>query len=318
MKVAHFGHSEIYVPDLAESKQFFIDVVGLSMSDEDADSVYLRAWQDWEHHTLVLRRGDRNGLGHVAWRVESPASMEEFARHFDEIGVAYTWVPAGSERGQGEAIRFTTPGGIPTELYWEMDKYYATDPARASGLPSFPEKFPIRGIAPRRLDHFNVLVNDVRAEQEWLHTHLGIKHRYYIEGEDGQRLGSWNSITNLSHDVAIMHNRTGSGGMLHHHAYYLDSPDELLRAATIVAQHGGTIEWGPGRHGTSGAIFLYFFEPGGNRIEVWTAGMLVFPPDWEPIRWDPEAALTGFDLWGTPAPQSYFTYGSPPVTTTDA
>jgi catechol 2,3-dioxygenase len=152
--------------------------------------------------------------------------------------------------------------------------------------------------------------NNVIHEQEWLTSVLGLKHRYYVEGASGQRRGSWLSITNQSHDIAIMHNRSGSDGRLHHIAYYVDSPDELLRAATILVEHGGKIEWGPGRHGTSGAIFLYFFEPSGHRIEIWTGGMLIFSPDWEPIRWDQESEVFGFDMWGTHAPESYLTQGS--------
>jgi len=51
-------------------------------------------------------------------------------------------------------------------------------------------------------------------------------------------------------------------------AYYVDSPDQLLRAATLLADHGTTIERGPGMNGTSGAVFLYFFEPEGDEHGV--------------------------------------------------
>ncbi|HET8841510.1 MAG TPA: VOC family protein, partial [Ktedonobacteraceae bacterium] len=117
-------------------------------------------------------------------------------------------------------------------------------------------------------------------------------------------------ISNLSHDIAVMYNRSGSGARLHHLAYYVDSPEELLRAATILVEHGGKIEWGPGKHGTSGATFLYFFEPSGHRVEIWTGGMLIFAPDWEPIRWSQESEVLGFDMWGSKAPESYLTSGS--------
>jgi catechol 2,3-dioxygenase len=209
---------------------------------------------------------------HLGWRVESPESLEQYARHFDEAGIAYKWVEAGTEHGQGRALRFSSPSGVPMELYWEIEKYHTTDPELISALPSFPQKYPMSGIAPRRFDHFNVMVNDVVCEQEWLTGEMGIKHRYFVEGDNGQRRGSWLSISNLSHDIAVMHNRSGTGARLHHIAYYLDSPEELLRAATILVEHGGKIEWGPGKHGTSGATFLYFFEPSGHRVEVWTGG----------------------------------------------
>jgi len=38
--------------------------------------------------------------------------------------------------------------------------------------------------------------------------------------------------------------------------------------------------------------------------------MLIFAPDWEPIRWSQESEVLGFDMWGTKAPESYLTSGS--------
>ena len=310
MKIAQAGHAELVVKDLAASRAFFTETMGLFVTEENETSIYLRAWQDWEHHTLILTRGERSGVAHLGWRVQDPESLEEFARHFETIGLSYQWLKQDVERGQGEAIRFMTPGGLPLELYWQIEKFKASTPELVSALPSFPQKYPLNGIAPRRFDHFNIMVNDVASEQEWLTNILGVKHRYFVEGANGSRRGSWLSVTNLSHDIAVMRNRSQSGGRLHHIAYYVDAPEELLRAATILVEHGGRIEWGPGKHGTSGATFLYFFEPSGHRIEVWTGGMLIFPPDWEPIRWDQESEVLGFDMWGTPAPESYLVQGS--------
>jgi catechol 2,3-dioxygenase len=314
VQVAHLGHCEIQVPDLEESKKFFVGVLGLTMSHEDDKHVYLRAWQDFEHHTLILTEGAERGVGHIAFRVAAPGDLEQFSDHFEQIGIDHEWMSAGSEEGQGEAIRFMTPGGIPMELYWEMEKFRADDPEMASPYPSFPQKTPLVGVAPRRIDHVNVIVDDVVAEQEWITQNLGILHRYYTEAESGVRTGSWLSITNLSHDIALMRNQNQDGGLLHHPAYFLDSPDDLLKATTVIPQYGGKIEWGPGMHATSGARFLYFMEPGGNRVEVWTGGMMIFAPDWEPIRWEPEVANLGFNLWETLPPETFFTHGSRPVT----
>ena len=318
MKIAHAGHAELRVKDFEASKRFFTDVVGLLVSDEDDKSVYLRAWQDFEHHSLILTKGDTSALVHLGWRVEDPESLDQFAQHFDKLSIPYTWTEAGAERGQGRGLRFSTIGGVPMELYWEMEMYRTKDSEWVSVLPSFPQKFPTVGIAPRRFDHFNVMSNDVQREQEWLTDVLGIKHRYYVEGANGERRGSWLSVTNLSHDIAVMRNYSGSGARLHHHGYFVDSSDELIRAATMIVEHGGKLEWGPGMHGTSGAIFLYFFEPSGHRIEVWTRGMLIFPPDWKPIRWDHATEALGFDTFGSKAPETYLNYGTEVVSATGA
>jgi len=62
MPIAHLGHSELYVDDLAAARHFYVEVLGLTCSDEDQTTLYLRAWQDWEHHTLIIRKGDCGGV----------------------------------------------------------------------------------------------------------------------------------------------------------------------------------------------------------------------------------------------------------------
>lgn len=310
MPVAHLGHSELLVTDIERSTRFFTELFGLSIAARDESRVYLRAWQDWEHHTLVLTESTESALGHIAWRVESASALDDAQAKLDALGIATRWVNGGSELGHGDALRFSTPGGLPYELYWEVEFYRATESALRSRYPSHPERNHQRGLAPRRLDHVNVLVDDVVAEQEWLTEHLGIRHNYYVTTPDGERSASWMSRTNLSHEVALMRNRDRTGGQLHHVAYFVDSPDKLLAGATLLAEQGVKIEWGPGAHGTSDAIFLYFKEPSGHRVEVWTGGMLVFAPDWKAIQWDAEASPEGMNMWGVPMPDS-FAYGTP-------
>jgi catechol 2,3-dioxygenase len=310
MAVAHVGHAEIRVTDLERSRWFFTEILGLFVSEEDDERIFLRAWQDWDHHTLILRKSDHPGVEHVGWRVETPEDMGAYEKRLKELGLDYHWIEGGEEPGQGDGLRFLTPGGMPFELYWEVERYALEKDNLASELPSHPQKYASRGIGPRRFDHVNFLTNDVATEQEWLTQELGIHHRYYAEGPEGGRLASWLSRTNISHEIAVMNNQNRSGALLHHVAYYLDSPDQVIRAATILADNGVEIEWGPGNHGTSGAIFLYCFEPSGNRVEVWTGGFLIFAPDWEPIRWTPEKAELGYELWGSNMPDSYLAYGT--------
>jgi catechol 2,3-dioxygenase len=313
MPVAHIGHVELRVGDLEGSRAFFTDVLGLFVTEEDDQRVYLRAWQDWDHHTLILHRADGPGVEHVGWRVDSPGELRVIEKRLRETGRPHAWVPGGTELGQGDGLRFWTPSGIPLEVCWEVERYSPRAPELESRLPSHPQRYPGRGVAPRRFDHVNFLVDDVAAEQAWLTAELGIHHRYYLEASGGERLGSWLSRTNISHEIAVMRNRSQSGTFLHHAAFFVDSPDQVIRAATLLADGGVRIEWGPGNHATSGAIFIYFFEPSGNRIEVWTGGFLIFAPDWEPLKWDPETAPLALELWGSAMPDTYLTYGSPAV-----
>jgi catechol 2,3-dioxygenase len=308
--VAHLGHVEISVTKFEKSLQFFRDILGLEVSEIQGNRAYLRAWQDFDHYTLVLKESKVSEVNRVGWRVSSKESLDLFAKHLSELKIEYNWVEGGTKNALGDAIQFTSPTGIPIELYWEKKLFTADDPKLKSILPSHPSKYPARGVSPRRFDHVNFLVNDVQKEQQWWTELLGIHHRYYILNKEDTRIGSWLSRTNISHELALMRNANQTGGMLNHLAYYLDSPEELIRAANIMAENGIKIEWGPGKHATSGAQFIYVFEPSGHRVEIWTGGFLIFAPDWKPIEWPSEVGELGLEMWGSKPPKSYFSYGT--------
>lgn len=306
MGIAHLGHTEIRVTDLERSRWFFTEVMGLFESDEDDERVYLRAWQDWDHHTLILKKDSQPGVEHIGWRVESREDLQHFARILKEQGIEHNWIEAGYELGQSEALRFTAPGGLPMELYSGMAEFSAEDTDLASDFPSHPSKYTGKGIAPRRIDHITLLTDDVESTQSWLSSVLGIKLRYYSLNEEEQKTGVWMSVTNLTHDISVMSNARKDGARLHHLAYALDTPDEILRAGTVLAENGLKAEWGPGKHGTSGATFLYFIEPSGNRMEVWTGSNLIFSPDWKPLAWSADKMQKyGSNVMGSPPPEGF-------------
>jgi len=308
--IAHLGHVEIGVTNLEKSTWFFTEVMGLYISDQEDDLVYLRAWQDFDHHTLILKQSDTSGVKQVGWRVATEQALKGFERQLTDMKLDFEWIDGGTKKAQGDSIQFRSPAGVPIELYWEKEKYVNNNPEIASKLPSHPSKYTGKGVAPRRFDHVNFMVNNVEEEQKWWTDFLGIHHRYYVQNQEDVRIGSWLSRTNIAHEIAFMRNANQDGALFHHLAYYLDSPDELIRACNLMAENDIKIEWGPGKHGTSGAQFIYVIEPSGNRVEIWTGGLLIFAPDWEPIKWSPEVGLLGLDLWGSVAPESYFKYGT--------
>ena len=54
--IAHLGHVEVYTDKFEESLDFFTRVYGLKLSLLEGDSAYLRAWDDYEFHSLKLTR----------------------------------------------------------------------------------------------------------------------------------------------------------------------------------------------------------------------------------------------------------------------
>ena len=308
--VAHLGHIEISVTNFEKTLWFYTEVMGLALTGNDGERAYLRAWQDFDDHTLILKASNTSEVERVGWHVSTKESLNLFEKLLTEMNIEFNWVEGGTNRALGDAIHFRSPAGVPIELYWEKELFVTNDPKLKSKLPSHPSKYTAKGVSPRRFDHVNIMVNDVKKEQEWWTKLLGIHHRYYIQNKEDTRLGSWLSRTNIAHEIAFMRNANQNENRFHHLAYYLDSPDELIRAANIMAENDIKLEWGPGKHGTSGAQFIYVFDPSGHRVEIWTGGFLIFNPEWKAIEWSSDVGALGLEMWGSTPPESYFTYGT--------
>ena len=88
-----------------------------------------------------------------------------------------------------------------------------------------------------------------------------------------------------SHDLGLAADFSGVPGRIHHLAFWLESNDDMYRAADLLAEAGTPVEFGVGRHGIGEQTYLYFREPGGVRIELNTGGYRNYVPDWEPHVW---------------------------------
>jgi catechol 2,3-dioxygenase len=56
--IVRLSHIVLTVTDLAASRAFYVDTLGLQVTDETSDAIYLRAMEERGHHCLVLDRGD--------------------------------------------------------------------------------------------------------------------------------------------------------------------------------------------------------------------------------------------------------------------
>lgn len=308
--LAHLGHVELLTPRLEESRHFFVAVMGMHESARDGESLYLRGWDDYEHHTLKLTAAPRPGLGHYAFRAGSPPALARRVAALERSGHGLGW--SGGDLGHGPAYRFTDPDGHHAELYYETTWYQPGEDDRPA-LKNQAGRFPGRGANLRRLDHLNLLAADVRSNRQFLQRILGCRLTEQIVFADGSEKAAWLTVCNKSYDLAIAEDHTGAHGRLHHLTYAVDSREEVLRAADICLEHGVRIETGPHKHAIQQTFFLYVFEPGGNRFEICNAGArLILAPDWPAIVWN-EAERRKGQAWGLQTIASFHTYGTPPL-----
>src|SRR5262249_52839899 len=65
--VVRFAHIELIVTDLAASREFYVDEMGLVPTAETSDALYLRGYEERLHHSLVLREGPAPLLDHISF-----------------------------------------------------------------------------------------------------------------------------------------------------------------------------------------------------------------------------------------------------------
>jgi catechol 2,3-dioxygenase len=308
--VAHLGRVELLTPKLDASLAFFVDVLGMDVVERSGDSVFLRAWGEYERSSLQLTAAERPGVGTISWRATSEAALERRVAAVEATGRGEGWVDG--EVGHGRTYRFRDPDGLRMAVYFES-AYHVPAPDKVPTLKNQPEKISTRGVGVRRLDHVNVWCLDMDACSRYMIDNLGFRQSEQVLDDDGKQLGSWLHVTPKSYDLA--YGRTdpaGLPGRLHHVAYAVDAREYVLRAADIYTDYGVRIEAGPAKHAVQQTMFLYAFEPGGNRIEIITDGRLILAPDWPAVTWTLEERKRG-QAWLTLMPESWFTYATPPA-----
>jgi catechol 2,3-dioxygenase-like lactoylglutathione lyase family enzyme len=186
----------------------------------------------------------------VGWRARSPQALERRVGAIEASGLGRGWIDG--DLGHGRAYRFDTPEGHPMELFWEVD--YGAGPAgRETVLLNRPERRPRAGVPVRRIDHLNLMTADAGACRDFMVDVLGFRERErVVGGDDGPVLASWLSVTNLSHDIALVPEPTDQRGRLHHVCFHYISVQHLFDVAELAKEAGIAIEHGPGRHGIGG------------------------------------------------------------------
>lgn len=310
--VAQLSHVELFTPKMDESLWFFKDLLGLQETSRDGKSVYLRAYEEAYHHSLKLTERDQPGLAQMGWRAASKSALDRRVAHIEQLGAGIGWVD--SEAGYGPAYEYRTPDGHIQRLFWEVERAVIPE-ALKTPLINRPQKRPLSGVPVRRLDHVNLLCSDVGPMRNFYQEAMGTRLRETIIAGGGEvEVAAWMSHNNLVHDVAMMRDESGVKGRLHHVAFWYGYPQHLADAADVFREHNIKIEAGPGKHGITQAAFLYCFEPGGNRVELFgDAGYLIFEPDWKPVVWEEKDLEAGIIWHGSQLPQEFFLVGTPPA-----
>ncbi len=293
--VLRLSHVCLNVADLAASKTFYTDILGLQITDESESHIYLRAMEEHSHHCIVLVQAEKAEVGVLGFKLYDDPDLDKAADFFAAKGLPVDWV---ERPHMGRTLRTRDPWGIPLEFYVKMDR-----------LEPIHQKYRLyNGVKPLRIDHFNMFSADVDASVAF-YNEIGFRVTEYTEDdESGKVWAAWMHRKGGVHDMAFTN---GTGPRMHHVAFWVPTPLNIIDLLDLMSTSGyvDNIERGPGRHGISNAFFLYILDPDGHRIEIYCSDYQTVDPDLEPIKWDlkdPQRQT----LWGAAAPRSWFEHGT--------
>lgn len=288
--ITRASHVVLTVADLAKSRDFYVNIVGLVVTEESDDVCYLRGLAEACHHSLVLlRSGAEPACKRIGLRVFFEEDLDLAFQFFQAEGLPVEWVDVPH---QGRTLHATDPAGTRLELCAQMET--------ASRLHLRHDLF--KGGQAQCLDHYQILAPNAFALSEF-YGRLGFRTSEYLAHGD-KLIANFMYRKGTCLDLAVVE---GTGPRLHHFAYTVPESHHIFAACDLAGIHGygRSVERGPGRHGPSGVLFVYLRDPDGHRVEVFTSHYQTIDIELKPIRWD-AAALSTSVHWGLPAPARWY------------
>jgi 2,3-dihydroxy-p-cumate/2,3-dihydroxybenzoate 3,4-dioxygenase len=231
-------------PDLETAEGFATRCLGLEVSDRSKKGLYLRS--DDRAHTLFYSEGSPENQA-VGFEIDDENLLEAAAATLESLGHP---VHAGSPeecaaRMVKAFISFRDPTGNCIELVIRPER-------------SGRRYFPTRDIGITGFSHVGLnTTNPVRDEKFWTQV---------CNARVSDRIGdvSLMRINAIHHTLALA---PAAKAGIQHVNHQVVSNDDVLRSYYFLSEQKVPILFGPGRHPTSGARFLYFAGPDGMIFE---------------------------------------------------
>lgn len=273
------GFIQIRVLDMPSALEHYTKRIGLHQVGEGPDGrIYLKAADEFDHHSLVLRRSDRAGYDVMAFKVRTDADLGHFEKRIGDYGFAVDHVPAGEQPGIGRRIGWTLASGHRIELYAHAEQ---SEPKPRILNPDVWE-FEPHGMRARRFDHALLYGPHIEQNLDFFTKVLDFSCAERVDLPDGL-LAIWLTTGMKAHDIAFVNH--AEPGKFHHVAFELENWMDVGHAADIMTRYDISIDIGPTRHGITRGQTIYFFDPSGNRNEVFAGGYTYYPDN--PTRvWD--------------------------------
>lgn len=284
--VLRLGEVCIRVMDMAAARRHYDEILGLHEVMEGADGkVYYKAWDEHDHHSIVLNPSDRAGMDYFAFRVYDDATLTALEPKIKAFGLDVEHIDAGVYPKSGRRLQFVLPSGHSMQLYAEKEQLGNTLGTLNPGV--VPDDGVVRGTNINRLDHALLgginLDDTTRLFTEVFDFDLSEK---LIDHDSGASLAVFLTCSTKPHDIAFI--LQPEANKFHHASFLLESAHDVIKAADRLGKYRVPVDVGPNRHGITRGATIYFFDPSGNRNEVFAEGYLHYP-DTPTLMWDTTA-----------------------------
>jgi len=274
------GHIQLRVLDIQAALNFYTNVLGLRhMGTDPQGRIYLKGWTEVDKYSVVLRESDTPGMDFMGFKVIDEDALNMLEQKLIKAGIAIEHKEKGELQDCGQRLQFVAPSGHRFELYFE--KAYT---GKWGIEDTDPEAWPrgLKGMKATRFDHCLLYGNNIDETAELFVNVLGFFVSEQVATPEGEKLAQFLSLSTKAHDIAFI--KSEEAGKLHHVSFLLDSWEEILRASDLLSMTNTPLDIGPTRHGLTHGKTVYFFDPSGNRCEVFAGGDYSYP-DHKPVTW---------------------------------
>jgi 2,3-dihydroxy-p-cumate/2,3-dihydroxybenzoate 3,4-dioxygenase len=233
--------------DLDAAVRYAQSVLGLQLADRTADSVYFRS--DARDHTLVYFAGDPSD--HTAgFDADSTEALDAAAAEIEaqQLPVRHGTLDECDARRCAALIHFQDPSGNGIDLIAGADRAANSyRPCREAGITGF--------------SHIGLRTTDAKRDEAfWTRV---------CSARVSDRIGDAPllRIDQVHHKIALF---PSAHPGVQHVNHQVAGIDDVMRAYYFLREKNVRIVFGPGRHPTSSAIFLYFEGPEGMVYEYST------------------------------------------------
>jgi len=275
------GLVQLRVLDLEKTLDFYVNVLGLDEVGRTSDGrVMLKAYDEFDHHSVTLRLADEAGLDFVAFKVADSDTLEDIKAKTEAFGYEVSEIEADSDQpGFGKRYSWKICTGHTFQAFSEVELASKTPQLKNPDIWTTPP----RGMGVVRMDHFLLYGPNVAEAERFCKEVFGMFVPEVCNTADGSRFATWITSSNKPHDLAFV--EYAQPGKIHHLGFYLNDWRDVGDAADLIAINRLKLDIGPTRHAITRGHSIYFWEPSGNRIEVYAGGYTAYPDN--PQRtWD--------------------------------